>query len=246
MKKMKLLSVALIAISVLSCKKDAEDKAASTQNISNSTAEACSSRWQGQFKQEKPPFADTVSDKKIIFNGYAHVPVPEAYTKQPFLTQLTLKVPTCAVVDADNLTMRLSLMNPTDSIDAIYPYSVYLYLYGSTDTAHVTFAGNTAKFTSIGVGDYVEKNISGLLHVFNGYTIVTLQAKDHLLSAYIKNTLVAQVDYTGTSIGALQKIAIAFKGSGYVDYVKLFNSTTNALVMRENFDIAGKSTDNWY
>ena len=174
------------------------------------------------------------------------MPVPDAYTKQPFVTKISLNSPECSNVGADSVRMSISLKNPTDSVDAIYAYNVYLYMYGSTDSAFVNFAGNTAKFTSIGVGKFVEPDLKSLVYVFNDYTLVSLEAKDHILSAYIKGKLVGQVDYTGTSIGALQKILIGFKGSGYIDQVKLSNSTTGTVIMKENFNVAGKSTDTWY
>ncbi|MEP6467067.1 MAG: hypothetical protein ABJB05_12230 [Parafilimonas sp.] len=245
MKKISLAITIFATVFFLSCKKDASDKAVQAQNISNASLQVndvCRSDWEGEFDQNKPMQTLYTNDKHIIFEGYAHVPVPMRYTNQPFITKISLPAPDCSNVDADSVRMSISVQNPIDSIDAIYAYNVSLYMYGSTDSAHVNFS----RATAIGVGSYVEKNLQSLDYIFNDYTLVTLEAKDHLLSAYVKGKLVGQIDYTGTSIGALQNILIGFTGSGYINYVRLYNSTTGALIMKEDFNVAGKSTDTWY
>ncbi len=249
MKKINLVCILLMFLSIYSCKKESvETSSLASQSTSNAVTDdtLCRSDWIGEFDQNKPERTIFTTDNKSIFDGYAHVQVPPKFTRNVYVTWLTLPTPDCAIVDGDSVRMSINVMNPTDSVNSQYTNSVYLYMYGSTDSAYVEFNGWYSKYTKIGVGRYKETNLESLHHLFSTYEVVSLVAKDHLISVYVGGKLTAQVDYTGTSIGQLQRIAIGFRGSGYVDYAKLYNSTTGALLMKEDFNIPHKSTDTWY
>jgi len=47
-------------------------------------------------------------------------------------------------------------------------------------------------------------------------------------------------------IGRLKEIGIVFKGSGFIDYVKTYNSVNGKLLMSEDFNTEGQSTVVWY
>ncbi|MEP6465610.1 MAG: hypothetical protein ABJB05_04870 [Parafilimonas sp.] len=248
MKKVNLTCILLIFLGIYSCKKEETKTPLSAQTASNISADepVCRSEWTGEFDQNKPERTIFTTDNKMIFDGYAHVMVPPKFTRNVYVTKMILNTPDCAVVDGDNVRMSISVMNPTDSVNSQYTNSVYVYMYGSTDSAYVEFNGYYSKFTKIGVGHYYQTGLEGLHHLFSTYEVVSLVAKDHIISAYIGGNLIGEVPYTGTNIGQLQRIAIGFRGSGYVDYVKLYNSTTSALVMKEDFNVTHKSTDTWY
>ncbi len=249
MKKINLACILLMLLSIYSCKKESiETSSLSAQSNSNVVTDdtVCRSEWVGEFDQNTPERTYYTTDHKIIFDGYAHVQVPSGFARGAYATQIILPTPDCAVINGDSLRMSVNVMNPTDSGNSPYTASVYLYMYGSNDSAYVQFNGYYSKNTKIGVGRYKELNVSGLYHLFSTYEVVSLIAKDHIISVYRGGKLIARVDYTGTNIGQLQRIAVGFRGSGYVDYVKLYNSTTGALLMKEDFNVPHKSTDTWY
>jgi hypothetical protein len=249
MKNFNLTCLLFLLVSMYSCKKESiETSSLSAQSTSNAVIDdtLCRSEWIGEFEQNKPERTIFTTDNKIIFDGYAHLQVPPKFTRNVYVTKLILPTPDCAIVDGDSIRMSINVMNPTDSVNSQYTNSVYVYMYGSTDSAYVEFNGWYSNYTKIGVGNYKETDLESLHHLFSSYEVVSLVAKDHIISAYIGGKLVGQVDYTGTSIGQLQRISVGFRGSGYVDYVKLYNSTSGALLMKEDFNVPHKSTDTWY
>ena len=43
-------------------------------------------------------------------------------------------------------------------------------------------------------------------------------------------------------IGRLKEIGMVFRGSGFIDYIKVYNSANNQLLMSEDFNTDGQST----
>ncbi len=250
MKKINLTCTLLVLLlGIYSCKKESiETSSLSSKNTSNAVVDdtVCRSDWYGIFNQNTPDRTIYTTAHKIIFDGYAHVKVPVGFARSAYETEIDLTTPDCAAVDGDSVQMSVNVMNPTDSANSQYTASVYLYMFGSEDSAYVQFNGYYSKNTKLGVGRYKELDIPGLYHLFSSYEVVSLVAKDHIISVYRGEKLITQVDYTGTNIGQLKRIAVGFRGSGYVDYVKLYNSTTGAMIMKEDFNIPHKSTDTWY
>lgn len=117
---------------------------------------------------------------------------------------------------------------------------------GSKDTAHVQFLADLVQYTALLVGDKGITNTSALLYQFQDWTKLSLIAKNKTLSVCKNDSLIASINYDGTKICRVKKIFIYFKGSGEVDWVKLYNSNTKAKLMQENFNVDKHSKVIWY
>jgi hypothetical protein len=89
-------------------------------------------------------------------------------------------------------------------------------------------------------------NSTNLLYVFEDWTNVTLEANDNVLTTKRNGAVTESLSYEGYSIGLLKTINISFKGSGSIDWVKLYSSKSNTLLMQEDFNASGTSNVTWY
>jgi hypothetical protein len=189
-----------------------------------------------------------VPDSTFIFNGIAQI------LNTPFIgnatnsTNIRLVIPSCRVFNADEVNFVVSLKNPSSGPNAVSDYDAGLYLLGSGDTARVIYNGaNRPQFNHLGLMHTEITNAAELQHLFNVFTTVSLQTDNGVLSTYINGTFVKSFTYTGNQVGQLNAIDIGFKGSGSVDWVKLYDSRTNKLLMSEDFNSpTGKSNVIWY
>ncbi len=101
-------------------------------------------------------------------------------------------------------------------------------------------------YTALTVGSYGVTNTTDLIYQFQTWTKLALVARNKKLSVYRDEILIKSIDYSGTKIGSLKRIKIAFKGSGSVDWVNLYNSNTGKKLMQENFNVDGQSSVVWY
>ena len=61
--------------------------------------------------------------------------------------------------------------------------------------------------------------------------------------AYRNDAYVGGLSYADEPlIGKLKEIGVVFKGSGFIDYINVYNSVNNKLLMSEDFNTDGKST----
>ncbi|MEP6513063.1 MAG: hypothetical protein ABJA79_04300 [Parafilimonas sp.] len=121
-----------------------------------------------------------------------------------------------------------------------------MWLYGAKDTAHVQFLAAYPQYTALTVGSYGVTNTTDLIYQFQTWTKLALVARNKKLSVYRDEILIKSIDYSGTKIGSLKRIKIAFKCSGSVDWVNLHNSNTGKKLMQENFNVDGQSSVVWY
>jgi hypothetical protein len=189
-----------------------------------------------------------VPDSTFISNGIAQI------LNTPFIgnatnsTNIRLVIPSCRVINADEVNFTVSLKNPSSGPNAVSDYDAGLYLMGTGDTARVIYNGaNRPQFNHLGLMHSEITNTAELQHLFNDFTTVSLQTDNGVLSTYINGALVKSFTYTGYQVGQLNAIDIGFKGSGSVDWVKLYDSRTNKLLMSEDFNSpTGKSNVIWY
>lgn len=197
--------------------------------------------WQGFYGT---PGADilTAPDLSFINGGIAQLnnsPWPYFYSSN------MLKIPECHFVNGDNIKLIVRLKNPSDEIGAVAPYDVSLWFVGSEDSAHVQFLNQYPELTALKVGGIGVTNTNDLIHLFQEWTELTLEAKSKKLTVYINGSIVKQIDYTGISIGVLKEIQISFKGPGLVDWVKLASADLNTRIFQEDFDVNGSSNVIW-
>jgi hypothetical protein len=240
--------LALLSFSLFSCKKEVSKiqpiSDLASQELAKTNEDCGNGQWKGVYATYNLPFVYE-DDSKFISGGIAKLTnTPWPY--QDFFTSVDLKIPFCRKFAGDTAKLEVRLKNPSGEQGSVTDYDVNLYLYGSSDTAHVTFIAYRAQFTSFGVGSKQITNSPDLLYLFQDWSTVTLEAKDKNLSVYRDGALIKTISYKGLKIGNLKKIQVGFKGSGSVDWVKLYSSCTNTLHMQENFDVDGKSNIIWY
>jgi len=187
---------------------------------------------------------DTVKDKAFIQNGIATLNNNPLYTSSYF-TSIELNIPKCKWIDGDSTRLVVRLRNPADTIGSVYSYDVSLWLIGSKDSALVTFNAYDPQYTTLKVGDKQILNSNALLYLFQDWTILALEAKNKNVTVYKNHAPVLKLNYKGNKIGKLKQIHIDFKGSGQVDWAKMYNSNTNKQIMQEDFNNAHSNVI-WY
>ena len=243
-----LIAVSSLLLFISSCKKEIVKNQPSSSMISQDVSEVDNScgngHWVGSYATyDLPPVYE--DDNKFISGGIAkltHTPWPY----QDFFTSVFLKIPLCKRIAGDSAKLEVRLKNPSGEVGSVTDYDVDLFLNGRSDTAHVTFIAYRAQYTSFGVGVKQITNSPDLLYLYQDWSTVTLEAKDKKLSVYRDGILIKTISYKGLKIGSLQSINIGFKGSGSVDWVKLYSSCTGTLHMQEDFNIDGQSSITWY
>ena len=82
---------------------------------------------------------------------------------------------------------------------------------------------------------------------FLPYVMAALEAKNKTFIVYINETYITSIPYDKVNkIGRLKQIIVAFKGSGTIDWVKLYNSNTGTQLIQEDFNIDKRSNTIWY
>jgi hypothetical protein len=242
----KTVLIAIIFVTVISCKKDVktnfnQEQIQASVNSSDAT-NSCVSQWQGVYGTIDEPYS-FVEDKTFINNGVASLTnSPWSY----FYTSILLSIPRCHRMSGDSARLTVRLKNPSDEAGSVAPYDVSLWLKGLKDTGYVQFLAQYPEYTALKVGDLGITNSTDLIHLFQDWTELTLEAKNKRLSVYLNGVLVKQIIYKGRKIGALKEISVSFKGSGIIDWVRLHNSNSGVQLMQEDFNVNGHSSVIWY
>lgn len=232
-------------MALFSCKKEAiqnQQTSTTVEDNSDATGPCRNGSWLGTYGTPNLPFLE-VDDATFINNGVAQLnSSPWTY----FYTSVALPIPKCHQFSGDSARFTVYLKNPSGQSGSVAPYDVSLWLKGSIDTAHVQFLAQYPQYTALTVGNVGITNTTDLIHQFQEWTELTLEAKNKRLTVYMNGVAVQQILYRGLKIGTLKKIDIGFKGAGSVDWIKLYNSNTNQQIMQEDFNVNGHSSVNWY
>lgn len=227
----------LVCFAIVSCTKSV-NSSNSQQKLSEENQEnvygSCITRWFGVYSASGYQ-NDTVKDKAFITNGIATLN-SNPLSIPDYFTSIELNIPRCRWINGDSTRLEVRLRNPSDTIGAVYSYDVSLWLIGSRDSALVTFNAYDPQFTKLKVGDTQISNSNSLLYLFQDWTTLALEAKNRNITVYKNGVSVISLNYKGNKIGKLRQIHIDFKGSGQVDWVKMFNSNTNEQIMQEDFN----------
>jgi hypothetical protein len=241
MKKILLPSIALVAIlSFNSCKKC--ECVCPPPPPCNNPCDTVKVNWKGSYTSLSSS-SNTV-DNSFINDGIARLNnSPFSY----YWTSIDLNIPACKNLTGDSIKFEISARNPL-SEGAIEELDLSLVLEGEQSTANVTFIGRSHRqqFTSLKVGTVGVSDVPELVQLFQDWTNIVLEAKGNKLSVYKNSVLVKSINYAGTSIGKLKKIAVSFKGVGSLDWVRLSNSSSGTLKMQETFNTNNQATVQWY
>ena len=248
----------LSVILLFSCKKDIQPQNELSAGTNESATTAAGTNWQGAFlSYSGNPMSRVIKDKFFIKNGYARI-YNDSIKINPnnyYHTQFRLVIPSTIKIKGDSLNFEVGLKNPLSSSDI--PESVGreidVYIKGETNDA---FIANTStsdvspgsqQYALIRVGKTLINNVAELQYNFEDYTTFVLQTFNEGLVVYRNDTYVKGLAYYDEpNIGRLKEIGIIFQGSGYIDYIKLYNSVNGKLLMSEDFNTDGQSTVVWY
>lgn len=256
MKNFRTPFIILFAVVIFySCKKEATALSTSSAESSSLEAIITDGKWVGEYiaYNNYYPASRNFKDKFFIANGYARLYTDSVniYPNNYYYTQIHLKIPAVLDIDGDNITLEAGVKNPANSTFYI-PYhgrDVGIKIMGTTDSARISnvvpdsIRPDAHKYAVMQFGNNIVNNVTELQYLFEDWGTLVLQTFNNGLVAYRNNEYLKGLPYNDQpKIGRLREIIIGFKGSGYVDWVKLYNSATGELILSEDFNTNGEST----
>lgn len=165
-----------------------------------------------------------------IQNGIAQVP-PSAVTNGDYRTRFLLN-DTIYVGNSFSLEARVQNSEANGGINAFDPG---IYLDGCSIDVGATLMGDNraVDFTSIYAGTSARMNVPNLVQDFSSWRVIRYDVRNNIFRVYIDNQLLFTLPYSG-SIDFIQQIMVRFKGSGLLDWLKLYDRN-NQLIWTEDF-----------
>ena len=142
-------------------------------------------------------------------------------------------------VSGDDFILEARIKNPSNE-GGISCYDPGVYVRGQNEkVAQLVFMSPGCTYYSrIGAADSVRSgrsvNLSALGRDFSDWVTVKLKVSNQTVSAYYQGQLVYTMPYQG-EVGNITKIHQFFKGSGSMDWLKLYKSD-GTLVYSEEFN----------
>ncbi len=246
--------LAAISLSFFSCKKETSFNQESKASDNALVSVVPIAKWKGAFiSQNSLPPSASVSDKIFIKEGYARIyKDPSQIDAQNYYgTAFRLIIPAGLKIKGDSINFEAGVKNPSDA-SFFSPYhgrDVMLYIRGESNEALINnvvtndINATAKKRAAIKLGQTVRNRLPQLQYNFEDYGTLILQTFNRGVVAYRNNEYLAGLAYANEPlIGRLKEIGIVFKGSGYVDYIKIYNSVNGDLLLSEDFNTDGEST----
>lgn len=230
-----------------SCTKESikSTQASTITTEESSVASGCVNPWTGLYADGSHP-DQTVRQISFIKDGVARL-TPIDWSN--YHTGIYYAIPSCHDVSGDTIRFEARIKNPNNTPGAVYNYDVVMQIFGSKNFSEVAFVGSSSsqQYNHIWIGNSKQSNFPELNRYFGDYETVSVQFVNKTLSIYINGTLIKSVSYDAANkIGRLKRIGCGFKGTGTIDFVRLYSSKNNTLIMKEDFDVVGKSNVIWY
>lgn len=259
MKNFQITLAILLLVTFFSCKKETiQTSQQVTANSNESATTVAGTKWQGAFlSYSGNPMSRLIKDKFFIKNGYARIYDSSIRISSLNLyhTQFRLIIPSSIRIKGDSLNFEIGLKNQINGspFAASVGREIDVYIKGETNNA---FIANTStndvspgaqEYALMRVGKTLINNVSELQFNYEDYSTFILQTFNHGLVAYRNDTYLKGLAYYNEPlIGRLKEIGVIFQGSGFIDYIKLYNSANSKLLMSEDFNTDGQSTITWY
>lgn len=134
----------------------------------------------------------------------------------------------------DNFTIETRIKN-SESEGGISAYDTRIKILGTKSNIVLTMMGNNygLDWDYVSVANSTKRELPELVQDFSNWRKIKIKVKNHMLSIYIDNNLIYSMPYVG-SVGSITGLHFDFKGSGSVDWIKLYNSNKK-LVYHEDF-----------
>jgi len=238
----------------VSCKKDTASYQLNSQSVDASLSAALQIRWQGAFiSYNNLPPSFFIPDKLFINNGYARIYKDSVKISKHnyYSTRFRLVLPDSVKIKGDSINFEAGLKNAFNSsfYDAYYGRDITLYIKGTSNEALINNVATSeinpdvVKRAGLKIGHTIRNNLPQLQHNFEDYDTLILQTFNRGVKAYRNNEFLAGLGYDKEPVvGRLKEIGVIFKGSGYIDYIKIYNSVNGKLLLSEDFNTDGQST----
>jgi len=265
MKKILRFSVIALTVSMIlfSCKKEslpaAKDNkpdqvtAGNIDFIKNAFAgdTARGGKWIGGYQYNADPYKQLFKDESFINNGVAQIPEPNVYSW--YYTGFYLRIPAGKILNGDAIRIEAHVINNNELSNTPYSYGRHsnVVLYGTSDTVWCAMndpeRSDALTYCEYSFGGIVTQYINAFLFSQQNWYTLGMETKNENINFYKDGTQIYTVGYNGhASVGTLKAITVYFYGSGKVDWVKLYDSQTNELLMQEDFNGNQKSRVIWF
>ncbi|HMO40456.1 MAG TPA: gliding motility-associated C-terminal domain-containing protein [Saprospiraceae bacterium] len=170
------------------------------------------------------PFCDAVQ------NGIATIP-PALANSTDYRTRLILE-DTFFVNNAFAIEARMLNAEANGGITAFDPG---MYLDACDLSAGATLMGDdwALPFTSLYIGNFFDGNLPNLVQDFSDWRVLRYVFFNNTFAIFIDNQLLYSRPYVG-QIHFIQRLILRFKGSGLVDWVRLYDGAAQ-LIWEEDF-----------
>lgn len=261
----KSITLVLLAICAIffSCKKELNtDSKLFAEKASARISEEL--KWKGQVLVKNGTITNSlfIPDTFFIKKGYAriYINIPGFSTNKDYITKLPIKyyttkfwftLPSGVNIKGDSINFEAGIKNPLNSsyFNASHGRDIKLYIKGETNTASITNVATSdidpagLDRASISLGQVVKNNIAQLQHNTEDIDTLIMQTFNRGVVAYRNDEYLSGLAYNKEPvIGRLKEVGIEFRGSGYIDYIKIYNSVNGKLLVSEDFNTDGKST----
>ena len=177
----------------------------------------------------------TLSDKYIIGNGEAKFP----YNPDALAIRINYDIPVKEIIHGDSTTFKLSLKQGSNQI--------LLQLIGVKNSLYFSYyVQNDTGYYLIAVGAIIKQVKVFPATMFNNFKTVKFAFSKNKVFLYVENKLITSFSYdTKNKMGVLKQISLQAE---YIecDFVRLYNTYNNKLVMREEFNHDGESHTVFY
>lgn len=259
MKNFRTLLAALCFVTTfIACKKEtAPPREAVVASVAASEAVTGDRWWADYMAFRGYPRSRRFADHFFVANGYArlYTETVAIYPSNYYSTVFRLRVPASRNINADSITFEAHVKNPSNSSQYIpfHGRDIGLKIIGETDSALInnvtpdSIRSDAHDYAIMQIGSNRIDNVTQLQYLFEDWGTLIIQTFNNGVVAYRDDQYLRGLPYAGQPLlGRLKELSVSFKGSGYIDWVKLYNSATGELIMSEDFNIDGQSSVVWY
>ena len=256
------LALTLCTFVFIACTKETQSTSVLSSSVYNSTASAKGTvdtlgKWFGAFTpflgDPDALWPDTIYEQKLINNGIASDPYDSIMYPSDAnqFSNVGYKMPGDRVLNGDSIAFETLV---TDDVNVIE-----LDIIGTKNKASFTYNYNrdNTGACKLTVGNTAQSvNVNPIID-FTSFKPVALTLKGNHAFVYVSNKLVMSLAYkSADNVGNITTLLIGqndqknflLPGNLSVDcdYVKLYNSYSKKLLMKEEFNIKGKSNTIFY
>ncbi|MBK7871359.1 MAG: immunoglobulin domain-containing protein [Saprospiraceae bacterium] len=185
--------------------------------------------WQALIEVDsfiEVPFCQAVN------NGLAQIP-PAVVNRSDYRTRLLLKD---TIFVNNNFVLEARVLN-NEAIGGLTAFDPGVYIEGCNIDAGASLMGAewALPFTSMYVGTSFAGALPQFVQDFSDWRIVRYVFRDNVFYLLFDNQLIHSLPYTG-SLDFITEILVRFKGSGMVDWLKLYDGNAQEIWSEEFID----------